>query len=128
MTPLYEEIYKKYESNKPSGIDKNIMYFEPGLIGDLVPNLGSLSIVNHLGFASPPGGQNGSDTHVLNDHTYCCEMGDTCPENQPIVEKKEICREFHNKRIGIRSEDALRLGVPLVITEFGACLDGPGCA
>lgn len=71
LTPLYEEIYKKYETNKPSGIDKNIMYFEPGTLGDIIP-MGYKSIVNHLGFASPPGGQNGSDTHVLNEHTYCC--------------------------------------------------------
>ena len=57
------------------------MYFEPGILGDIVPNFGVKSIVNHLGFAAPPGGKNGSDTHVLNDHTYCCLMGDACPEN-----------------------------------------------
>ena len=34
--------------------------------------------------------------------------------------------KWHEKRIGTRAKDAERLGVPLIITEFGACLtEGP---
>ena len=36
------------------------------------------------------------------------------------------CRMWHEYRIGTRKNDAERLGVPLMITEFGACLtEGP---
>ena len=36
------------------------------------------------------------------------------------------CLRWHTKRIVARAEDAERLGVPLMITEFGACLtEGP---
>lgn len=29
-------------------------------------------IVTPVGFEVPPGGEIGSETHILNDHTYCC--------------------------------------------------------
>ena len=36
------------------------------------------------------------------------------------------CLAWHKKRISTRDKDAKRLGVPLMISEFGACLtEGP---
>jgi hypothetical protein len=37
------------------------------------------------------------------------------------------CHFWHEKRIGQRSIDAKRLGIPYVITEFGACLTEEPC-
>jgi endoglycosylceramidase len=49
-----------------------------------------------------------------------------CATGEPRVDKKETCYRWHENRIGQRSEDAARLGVPLHLTEFGACLtEGP---
>jgi len=41
-------------------------------------------IVVPVGFDVPPGGEIGSNKHVLNDHTYCCSMGATvCSGGEP---------------------------------------------
>ena len=42
------------------------------------------------------------------------------------MNRADECYAWHEKRIGTRSRDAERLGLPLHITEFGACLtEGP---
>jgi len=66
---------------------------------------------------------------VLNDHTYCCQLGgDICETGEPAVDKAEECAAFHKLRIDTRAEDAKLLGIPFIITEFGACLDSDVCA
>ena len=131
LGPLYEKIYRKYEANNPTGnspLDKNIMFFEPPQIVDVIPNLGTKSIVNPVGFEVPPGSHIGSTTHVLNDHTYCCQTdSEMCEDGTPKAGMAHACLLWHHKRIGIRNEDAKRLGIPFMISEFGACIDGQGC-
>jgi len=34
---------------------------------------------------------------------------------------------WHEKRVKTRAEDAERLQVPLIISEYGACLDSQSC-
>lgn len=101
------------------------MWFEPVPFPDEVGYLSGF--VFPVGFQSPPGGDLGSNKHVLNDHTYCCQLSSKeCATGEPQVEHADICLDWHEKRIGQRAKDAQRLGVPLVITEFGACLtEGP---
>ncbi len=45
-------------------------------------------IVNNLGFETPPGGKKNSSNHVLNDHTYCCQLNiDICLKTgEPLPE------------------------------------------
>lgn len=38
------------------------------------------------------------------------------------------CRNFHQNKVNKRSEDAQRLGVPLIFSEFGACSNTTACA
>jgi endoglycosylceramidase len=122
LAPMYTRIYEKYKQNN----ENNIMWFEPSQFPDEIGILGGL--VRSLGFITPPGGEIGSDKHVLNDHSYCCQMdGKICATGQPPVEKSAKCLDWHQRRIGQRVEDASNLGVPLIISEFGACLDGKGC-
>lgn len=52
----------------------------------------------------------------------CRETGEPRPED------KERCAAWHDKRIGTRTEDAKKLGIPLFMSEFGACLDSDECA
>ncbi len=46
------------------------MWFEPTQFPDVVGVLGGF--IPAVGFNTPPGGEIGSTTHILNDHTYCC--------------------------------------------------------
>ena len=82
-----------------------------------------------MGFTEPPGGEIGSANHVLNDHTYCCQLGgdpSPCATGEPDPALADECLAWHHKRLGTRSADAERLGVPYHVTEFGACLtEGP---
>lgn len=80
-----------------------------------------------VGFAKPPGGQIGSNTHVLNEHTYCCDLPGACPEGEPLLSYGQKCFDWHQKKIGQRAMDAKRLGIPLIISEFGACVEKESC-
>lgn len=45
-------------------------------------------IVNELGFTELPGGDKNTATHVLNDHTYCCQKSaDMCETGEPPLDK-----------------------------------------
>ena len=121
LAPLYERLFAKYQSHDTN----QQMWFEPVPFPD---EIGVLSgMVFPVGFSTPPGADIGSSKHVLNDHTYCCQLSaDECVTGEPQVAHAEQCSKWHEKRIGQRAKDAERLGVPLVITEFGACLtEGP---
>ena len=66
----------------------------------------------------------------MNDHSYCCQLnGEICAKtNEPPLDKAKECYEWHDKRIGTRAEDAEKYGLPLIISEFGACLGTENCA
>lgn len=100
------------------------MYFETAEYPD-----SGLGKVNHTGFVTPPGGQNNSAYHVLNDHTYCCQLGgDVCDTGEPALDSAAECLAFHKLRVDTRAEDAKGLQIPFIISEFGACLDSEVCA
>jgi len=102
------------------------MYFEGTQMPDELGYFGGF--VFPTGFEVPPGGEIGSDIHVFNDHTYCCQMGNkVCATGEPPAELAPQCLAWHQKRVGTRSKDAERLGLPLIISEFGACLGTPAC-
>jgi endoglycosylceramidase len=76
-----------------------------------------------VGFTSLP------DKSILNDHSYCCEIGlDMCINGEPSYENATtVCRAFHKRKVEVRSLDAERLGVGLTFTEFGACSGSAAC-
>ena len=118
---MYTRIFEKYQKNDPD----SLMWFEPASFPD---EIGVLSgIVVPVGFENPPGGEIGSKNHVLNDHTYCCQLSATaCLSGEPDLSLAVQCRQWHEKRLGTRAHDAKRLGIPYMVTEFGACLtEGP---
>jgi len=51
-----------------------------------------------------------------------------CDTGEPPLERAPICRKFHKNRVEQRTKDADRLGVPLIISEFGACSNSEACA
>ena len=76
---MYEKIFAKYLKNG----NQNIMFFEGGQYPDEI-GAGNKRQVNSFGFTNPPGAQNGSLNHVLNDHSYCCQMNEKeCATGEP---------------------------------------------
>jgi len=80
------------------------MWFEPTQFPDVLP-LGNTGLIIPVGFDVPPGGEIGSRNHVLNDHSYCCSLG-VCADGEPHVAMADTCKEFHYKRLNLRSKDA----------------------
>lgn len=63
-----------------------MMFFEAAQFPDTMGVLGG--IVNELGFTELPGGDKNTATHVLNDHTYCCQKSaDMCETGEPPLDK-----------------------------------------
>lgn len=120
LEPMYAKVFERYKKNDPD----SIMYFEPATYPDIIKH----NIITHAGFEKPPGADIGSPNHVLNDHTYCCQLSHTvCETGEPSLNQTKECFDWHEKRIGKRDGDAARLGVPLIISEFGACLTEQPC-
>ena len=121
LAPMYEKIYEKYRANDEDAI----MWFEPVVHPDITAE--EPAHVYPVGFDTPPGADIGSSKHILNDHTYCCQLNSTvCASGEPDPAKADDCLAWHYERISTRDKDAKRLGVPLMISEFGACLtEGP---
>ena len=117
---MYARVFERFMKNDPT----SIMYFETGQFPDSYQG-----IVNRAGFTSPPGGKNNSANHVLNDHSYCCQLNTTiCSTGEPDVSMGKECLDWHHKRIYTRKADAYDLGLPLIISEFGACFGSDVCA
>lgn len=122
LQPMYERVFERYYKNDPD----SIMFFEPAVWPDIMPYFGG--VIRPVGFDSPPGSTFGSRNHVLNDHTYCCQLSLTaCATGEPSTDLVEECYAWHDKRIGTRRNDADVLGLPLIISEFGACLTDAAC-
>jgi len=123
LAPLYTRINEKIQKADKEGL----LWFEPGQFPDGV-GVG-VPLIFNVGFKTPPGGQIGSPNHILNDHTYCCQLapGICSATGEPTVENAARCLNFHTKKFHTRAQDAERLGVPLFNSEFGACMDTEAC-
>jgi hypothetical protein len=79
LAPLYEKVFAKYKKHNPD----TIMYFETGQFPDSY-----WGNVFAAGFDKPPGGEINSPNHVLNDHSYCCQLGGgICDSGEPDPNK-----------------------------------------
>lgn len=109
LQPLYKRIFE--EAYQSTG---KMIFFEPAQIPEAV---------FPVGFSEVPGGANYTDLHMLNDHAYgLCALSELNESYWPI------CQEFMQVKVALRDSDAKRLGVPLIMSEFGACMGGPTCA
>lgn len=128
LQPMYARIMEKYKAANPD----SKMFFEPGQFPDEI----GLSVfdmfinaVFDVGFSKPPGGEIGSKQHVLNDHSYCCQLAASvcAATGEPPLKYKKPCYDWHDKRIGTRNQNAKKLGIPFFLSEFGACMDSEEC-
>jgi len=124
LAPLYARVHAANQQADPS----SILFFEPAIFPDDNP-FGT----QKLGFETPPGGEVGSAHHAVNSHTYCCEVAsqaEACLKGEPGTTDKdaEICLDYHHENVGTRQAEALGLGIPHIVSEFGACLQRCLCA
>ncbi len=85
-------------------------------------------ITAKLPFTETPGGSSYVNREALNDHLYCCQAdANVCATGEPPIDRKDFCKAFHTKKVAVRSDDAKRLGVPMIFTEFGACSQSEAC-
>ena len=122
LFPFYERIGKEIRK-----VDtEHLIFFEPNQFPNVIPILGG--IVNEVGFQTNPGGPEFKNRTVLDEHAYCCglEIG-VCDTGEPPINRLSACREFHSRKINTRKKDGNRLGVPLMVSEFGACSGSIAC-
>ena len=125
---MYSSLYKKFQKS-----DKNVtMWFAGTEITNWLTlrvfGYQLISLVRNVGFDIPPGGETGSDMHVFHAHSYCCVLGfEVCLGGEPAKEFADDCAAWHKKVVNKRTEDAERLGVPFVLSEFGACKNTEEC-
>lgn len=81
------------------------------------------------GFYPPPGAQVGSKRHSYNTHAYCCELDDSvCAKTgEPGPEFDAQCDQWINYEIDQRLSLARKDEIPILLTEFGACMNTDSC-
>lgn len=123
LQPMYSRIADLMRNRTENAT----MLFEPAQFGDVLSMLGGITF--ETGFTAPPGTSNVGNA-LLNDHTYCCEMSyNACKGGEPTLKDAETsCASFNRRKILKRKSDADRLGVGLIMSEFGACFDTAACA
>ena len=123
LFPMWQRAHehvRKFDDNK-------IIFWEPAQFPDILPFFGGE--VMNVGFEATPGGDDYINRESLNDHSYCCQAaGSMCDTGEPPLDQADTCRAFHKQRLDVRSQDAERLKVPLILSEFGACTGSEACA
>ena len=119
LLPVYEKIDAAIRAIDPDFL----LFFENMPFPDFLPLFGGLILG---GLRKTPGAYN----QVYNVHSYCCNSGaDACPSSgEPTLEiSRKRCPGYHKKKINTNLKDAEKLKTPLIISEFGNCLDGEAC-
>ena len=118
--------YKKIDKEIRSIDDDYIFMFESVPFPDTFPLFGG-KVIGEL--TETPAGDKYLDRQVLNLHSYCCQaQADACANGEPTMQlAKTMCKTFHKNKLESNSINAKKLGVPLIITEFGACSDSDAC-
>lgn len=125
LQPMYKRVHSTIRQND----DSKIIFFEPAQFPDTFPT--ERGDVNNVGFDDTPGGVEYHNRESLNDHSYCCQAIINVCNNEygePSEKMSNRCRNFHFNKASTRREDADRLGIPLLFSEFGACSNTTACA
>ena len=107
-------------------VDPNYtMLFEPTPFPDTLPLFGGHALST---FSSAP-----VDTEqrqqMFNVHNYCCAADQNiCKDGEPKIEDATTkCPDFHERKTKKNKQQAEKMGVPLIVTEFGACSKSESC-
>ena len=65
---------------------------------------------------------------MFNVHAYCCAADqNVCKDGEPKVADYDRCSSFHDRKLEKNKKQAGQMGVPLIVTEFGACSSSKAC-
>ena len=65
---------------------------------------------------------------MFNVHSYCCAADqNVCKDGEPKVADYNRCSSFHDRKLETNKKQAGNIGVPLIVTEFGACSSSKAC-
>lgn len=122
LIPFYRKIDEEVRKIKKD----YIIMLETVPFPDTLPFYGGHTVG---GFEEPPLGQDKLEYQALNLHSYCCmAKGDACVTGEPTLEdSKTLCVQFHKRKIAKNKIQATKLGIPFMVTEFGACSNSEAC-
>ena len=119
------DFYSKIDAGI-SEIDSDYtMLFEPIPFPDTLPLFGG----HALGTFSRTPVNNTIRKQMFNVHSYCCAADQNiCKDGEPkIADAKGTCAEFHDRKLNKNKQQANDIGIPVIVTEFGACSSSKAC-
>ena len=121
---ILSEFYAKIDEGI-SEIDPDYtMLFEPIPFPDTLPLFGGFALDT---FSKTPV-DNTIRKQMFNVHSYCCAADQNiCKDGEPKLSDAKKCSEFHDRKLKKNKQQAKDIGVPVIITEFGACSASEAC-
>ena len=101
------------------------MLFEPIPFPDTFPLFGGHALGT---FTQTPVSTN-IRKQMFNVHSYCCAADQNiCRDGEPkLADATGTCADFHDRKLKKNKQQASDIGIPIIITEFGACSSSKAC-
>ena len=119
------DFYSKIDEGISEVDQDYTMLFEPIPFPDTLPLFGGHALST---FSKTPVNTT-IRKQMFNVHSYCCAADQNiCKEGEPkMQDSKTKCKEFHDRKLKKNKEQSNKLGVPIIVTEFGACSSSKAC-
>ena len=100
------------------------MLFQPIPFPDTLPLFGGHALST---FSKAPV-DTSKRKQMFNVHSYCCAADQNiCKDGEPKASDYDTCSSFHERKLKKNKEQATKMNVPLIVTEFGACSSSKAC-
>ena len=101
------------------------MLFEPIPFPDTLPLFGG----HALGTFTRTPVNNTIRKQMFNVHSYCCAADQNiCKDGEPkMADASGTCTDFHDRKLKKNKQQANDIGIPIIVTEFGACSSSKAC-
>ena len=101
------------------------MLFEPIPFPDTLPLFGG----HALGTFTKTPVDNTIRKQMFNVHSYCCAADQNiCKDGEPkLSDANGKCADFHDRKLKKNKQQANDIGIPIIVTEFGACSSSKAC-
>ena len=121
---ILSEFYAKIDEGIAEIDPDYTMLFEPIPFPDTLPLFGGFALDT---FSKTPV-DNTIRKQMFNVHSYCCAADQNiCKDGEPKLSDAKKCSEFHDRKLKKNKQQAKDIGVPVIITEFGACSASEAC-
>ena len=121
---ILSEFYAKIDEGIAEIDPDYTMLFEPIPFPDTLPLFGGFALDT---FSKTPV-ENTIRKQMFNVHSYCCAADQNiCKDGEPKLSDAKKCSEFHDRKLKKNKQQAKDIGVPVIITEFGACSASEAC-